>query len=457
MPAPDFALRALARSPFVARLPRLALAVLCAAGAATLPERAAAAESIADKANARALATEGIDLYNQGKYREALDRLQRAQALFDAPIHLLYIARAQALLGKLVEASETYRRLIRVELSAETPAAVREAVEAADAELDGVAARVAALRIEVIPEGEPGLILEIDGEVVSAAVVGIERPLNPGRHRVEAAVPDGRRAETSIELGEGARAAVRLELGPAPVVTAGPSVPRSLVEREPEPHAGWFVGGGLGLWLPLGRLAAEPDVPIGDYVKPGAGLELRGGYRFGRYFGAQLFVDGALFTATNPETADFGPLASSGQPGDEARVESSASAQSIGVSLLGGSALGKLGGFGEVGIAWQRLSLERSVSLPESSSCGGSVSQSLVLGGPALRVGGGATIPVAPALELVPFAHATIGRYGRAAASSSCDGLPGPAGLGDDVPAGRRATHATIVAGLGGHFVFGRR
>ena len=32
---------------------------------------------------------------SEGKYADALDRLRRAQALYDAPVHLLYIARAQ--------------------------------------------------------------------------------------------------------------------------------------------------------------------------------------------------------------------------------------------------------------------------------------------------------------------------------------------------------------------------
>src|SRR5664280_675076 len=63
------------------------------------------AQTASDKATARQMATEGIQSYKQGKYAEALDLLQRAEQLYDAPVHLIYIARVQAALGKLVELS----------------------------------------------------------------------------------------------------------------------------------------------------------------------------------------------------------------------------------------------------------------------------------------------------------------------------------------------------------------
>src|SRR5690606_33025978 len=82
---------------------------------------AAVGQSAADKATARKLATEGIKLYQQGQFDDALDRLKRAQALYDAPVHLLYMARAQVKLGQLVEGAESYRRLVRTELDAKAP------------------------------------------------------------------------------------------------------------------------------------------------------------------------------------------------------------------------------------------------------------------------------------------------------------------------------------------------
>ena len=71
------------------------------------------AESAADKATARELATEGIELYKKEKYSEALDRMKRAEQLFDAPVHLLYIARSQEKLAQDFKAMNKSPELLR--------------------------------------------------------------------------------------------------------------------------------------------------------------------------------------------------------------------------------------------------------------------------------------------------------------------------------------------------------
>src|SRR5688572_3828355 len=99
------------------------LGVCATIGLAPAP---AFAQSAADKATACTLATEGIKLFRANKFAEALDKLQRAQALYDAPVHLLYIARSQVKLDKLVDGSETYRRLIRFPLETNPPPAFKD-------------------------------------------------------------------------------------------------------------------------------------------------------------------------------------------------------------------------------------------------------------------------------------------------------------------------------------------
>jgi hypothetical protein len=437
---------------------RLRAIVLLAAGLLLAP-RQSYADTVADKANARTLATEGIDLYNEGRYAEALDRLLRAQQLFDAPIHLLYVARAQTKLGQLVEATETYRRLIRVELSADTPTAVREAVESADAELDGVDARVAAVRIEVVPPVETGLTLRIDGQPVSSAVVGVDRPLNPGRHHFEADLPDGRHAATWVELSEGQRRVVRLEFDSAGglrelavPVAAEPDLPAP----APAPVS-FFVGAGVGLLVPFGELRA--GVPISDHAQAGAGLEIRAGLRFARYFGAKLFVDGGRLSAINSESEELGDAGSAAS--GEVKVDKTVSAQSVGLSLLVGSPARRLGGFGELGLVFQRLAIGRDhtslAGTPLAPGCGPTSSQTVALTGAAFRLGGGATIPLSDVFELSPFAHGTFGRFTRSALDSECSEFGDPSGLGDDLPSDRRGTHVQVLIGIGGNFVFGRR
>jgi hypothetical protein len=427
--------------------------VLCALlSAVASPRSAQGNDGAADKATARTLATEGIDLFNEGRFAEALDRLERAQALFDAPIHLLYIARAQTRLGDLVEATETYRRLIRVELTAETPAAVREAVEAGDTELDSVDARVAKLRIDVVPSDESGLVLVIDGETVSSAVVGVERPLNPGRHRIEATVPDGRRAETSIELGEGSRASVRLELGPTPAAVLEPAAP---AQGQGSPTLAWFFGAGLGVALPVGNIAKEPDFPMSDSMGVGAALELRGGLRFARYLGVKLFVEGAGYRAANPRRVEFGQLGLGAGSDEQAEIKPTVTSAAFGFSVLAGSAPRRLGGFGEIGLVLaQRFDLKRELSF-ESTDCGGNAVQTLILTGGALRVGGGVFIPISPSFQLVPTVSGSFGRFTGASLKSDCNDLPPPVGLEDVDAARRRATHGVILLGVSGELLFG--
>lgn len=431
------------------RVRALCASALLGVGLLASARLARAQDDAADKANARSLATEGIELFNEGRYADALDRLQRAQSLFDAPMHLLYIARAEVKLGRLVEASETYRRLIRVELSQDTPSAVREAVEAADAELDGVEARVAALRIEIVPPDEPGLVVTLDDKPISPAAIGVDRPMNPGRHRIQASVPDGRKVETTIELADGAREALRLELTRAPEQRPAPQVTQQS-ETERGPRTAWFVGAGLGAGLPVGKLSTGPDAPIGDYVGIGVSLELKLGVRFARYFGAKLFGEGALHSPGSPPV-NFASLTGATRD-DRARVDASVvNRQAFGFSFLAGTPHGKLGGYGELGVVvYDRMSMGLDISMPDRG-CGTSTSQSLTVTGPSLRVGGGAIVPISRSFQLVPYAHGTIGRY-RQATSQSCQALRPPAYLQGDIDGERVATHAFIVLGVSGEF-----
>jgi len=173
-------------------------------------------QSAADKATARQMATQGSQYYQQGKHAEALDLLQRAEQLYDAPVHLIYIARTQAALGKLVEASETYRRLVRTDLAAGAPQAFKDAVADAQKELQQLEPKIPSLRIEVTPTDAKGLQLKLDGEVLSSVVIGINRPTNPGKHSVEAAAADFNPASASVDLVAGGKQTVTLQMHPRP-------------------------------------------------------------------------------------------------------------------------------------------------------------------------------------------------------------------------------------------------
>jgi hypothetical protein len=193
----------------------LVVTVLMMVGAGVAWPNPAEGQSAADKATARKLATDGIQLFQQDRFADALDKLERAESLFDAPVHLLYIARCQVKLSHLVEAAEAYRRLVRTELSAQAPQTFKEAVADGQKELPEIEPKIPSLRVEVVPANAKDLRLTIDGDSVSTAVIGVDRPINPGSHVVEVAAKGQAAVQRRIDVAVASKQVVKLELGPA--------------------------------------------------------------------------------------------------------------------------------------------------------------------------------------------------------------------------------------------------
>ena len=165
----------LTRSRFVAAA--LALSLL-------LPAGRAAAQSDEDKAAARVLATQGAEALGAGKFAEALDLVSRAEQMFHAPTHLLLIARAQAGVGRLVAAKESYLKLTREDLPAGAPPAFKRAQQEGKDEMAALDASIASLRIAVEGGGQQKFTVKMDDQPVSPALLGVYRPVDPGKHEV---------------------------------------------------------------------------------------------------------------------------------------------------------------------------------------------------------------------------------------------------------------------------------
>jgi hypothetical protein len=194
------------------------------------------AQSDADRAAARRLAKEGLALKKEGNCKEALPLLERAQAIYDAPTHLLAIAQCQAQLGKLVGAAETYRKLGRSEIGPRSPAAFRHAQETRERELAELVPRIATVIIDVVPPVPPRVSLRLDGEGLSPQFLGVVRPMNPGEHQVEAEAPNHAPVRQTFVLKEGEKGRVNLTLKslapPAPSATAS-AAPTSAATPPP--------------------------------------------------------------------------------------------------------------------------------------------------------------------------------------------------------------------------------
>ncbi|HEY8946844.1 MAG TPA: hypothetical protein VIM73_21525 [Polyangiaceae bacterium] len=179
------------------------------------------AQSDEQRAAARIAATQGIEAFEAGKYAESVDLLERAQSLVHAPTHLLYLARANEKLGKLVKAREAYLKLSREELGPRAPRVFRNAVADGAKELAALEPRIAYVTVRVLNADASSVELTENEVPVSAALVGIEKPTDPGTVVFTATAPGFHPATARIELAEGARETVELELQKDPqAVTA---------------------------------------------------------------------------------------------------------------------------------------------------------------------------------------------------------------------------------------------
>lgn len=172
----------------------------------------ALAQSDDERAAARAAATKGAEALEQGRVEEALDLFSRAEAIIHAPPHLLYIARAHTKLGHLVKAHEAYVKITRETLGPNTPEAFREAQAIANTEAAELEPRIPTLKVDV--EGAPAesVLLEIDGQKVPSAMIGLARPIDPGKHQIQAKTADSASDVVSVTLAERAHQSVKLKL-----------------------------------------------------------------------------------------------------------------------------------------------------------------------------------------------------------------------------------------------------
>lgn len=206
------------------RLP-LALCTLLALGAAASPALAAppggpGGDKNDPKYAARALAEQGHAYFEAGQYAQAVETLQRAEKLYHAPTIVMALARAHAGWGKLVEAREHYQRVIDEKLAATAPPAFREAQRQARVELAALERRIPAIQVAV--QGSAGRSLRVSVDDVEIADYAPARfiPVNPGLRRLSVLPAGGPGVTRTVEVSEGARMVVQIELrgvAPAPV------------------------------------------------------------------------------------------------------------------------------------------------------------------------------------------------------------------------------------------------
>jgi hypothetical protein len=253
------------------------------------PGMAHALPSDADRATARALAREGYEAEKQGNYALAAERFVRAEALVPAPTLLLGLARAQVGLGKLVEAEETYQRILREGVQPGAPSPFAKALEDAKHEAPTLATRIAWVTVEVQGPATPMVL--VDGTAIPSAAFGVRRPYDPGPHTVHVSADGFAPADRAFVVAEGqaetvALAPSKLPDAPDPVEPLdAPSPAPPAAEPTPLGAKLGIVALGLGGWgllvggvagtLVLTKHASLSDVCPSGHCSPSESNELR--------------------------------------------------------------------------------------------------------------------------------------------------------------------------------------
>jgi hypothetical protein len=127
----------------------------------------------------------GVRAFQSGDYVVANDKLGRAFEILRAPSLGLWSARALAGVGKLVEASERYLAVTRLDVRSGDVKVQEQAKADAAKEREALLPRIPSLTVET--KGAPAdARFTLDDVPFVAALVGVTQPANPGAHVVEA-------------------------------------------------------------------------------------------------------------------------------------------------------------------------------------------------------------------------------------------------------------------------------
>ena len=212
---------------------------------------------------ARALADKGLELFEAGRWAEALDRFQRAETVLHAPTHLLYMARAEARLGRLLAARKHYEQVTARALPANAPKPFVQARGEAEAELALLVEDIPTLQVEARHAAGRPVSVEVDGAGVPlAAGAGGAGPvaLDPGTHTVVVRSANEAPVTRTVELARGARERLEVVVGAPPAAPALPPAPAperpSNPLRVPAMVAFGVAGVGAALGIGFGAAAS---------------------------------------------------------------------------------------------------------------------------------------------------------------------------------------------------------
>jgi len=241
-------------------LPLRIVSAAALAGVLAFAPLASADPTAADVLLARQLGNEGIELANKGECEPAVAKLQRAETLHHAPTLVVKIGECQLKLGKLVDALSTLDRAAREQLGPTPPKAFVAAQQRAQTLIQEIRPKLGTLRVDANGSRQ-GVIFRLDGDELKEAAIGLERPIDPGSHVIEATTADGKRIRREVTVKQGAGETVVLELPaqPPPPVAQPAVIALAPDDRSSGTSAamlGWGLTGGGAVAIVAGAVFA---------------------------------------------------------------------------------------------------------------------------------------------------------------------------------------------------------
>jgi hypothetical protein len=232
----------------------------------TLSGAAFADPSPSEIALARRLFADALVLENAGNWAEAIAKLKDAIAIKETPGLRYHLAHCQEQRGELVAASLDYERASELIRAGAQAPDVEQLLELANQRL---LTQIPKLTL-VLPAGVPEAVVEIDGKVVSSAVIGKPAPIDPGPHRIVARAAGHQPFEKKLVIGSGE--ALNLELSLVPLAPR-PTAPAPVSTPKPDEADGPPSRSGFG---------AREATLIGEAALMAAGVGIGIGFTLAR-------------------------------------------------------------------------------------------------------------------------------------------------------------------------------
>ena len=244
--------------------------------------------SSADRELAHGLMDTGDAKMAAGDAQGALTAYRAADDIVGVPTTGIEVGRAQAALGLLVEARDTWVRVATYPQVVDEPVPFTRARAAAERLAAELGRRIPTLIVEVDRPLLAGLRVWLDERALADHDLGAALRVNPGRHRLHASAPGYHARELEVQLAERSERHVQLSLQPelpspsslqsSPPTEWNPTAPRARSTTAmwtgfTVAAVGAAVGTATGIWA-YERTALAQEQCVGTACSPAASADI---------------------------------------------------------------------------------------------------------------------------------------------------------------------------------------